>query len=294
MEIMDTQELRPHTAVLLMHCPDRQGLVAAVTEFIFENHGNILELDQHVDVQQQTFFMRIKWDLTEFLIPPDKIGEYFQTLLAQKFAIQWSLFFANETPRMAVFVSKLPHCLYDILSRCHSGEWRVQVPLIISNHPHLEDVARSFDIDYHTFEITPENKREQEERQLALLRDYAIDFVVLARYMQILSPTFIAHYPNRIINIHHSFLPAFAGARPYHLAHERGVKIIGATSHYVTEDLDAGPIIDQDVVRVSHRDTVADLVRKGRDLEKTVLARAIWHHLQREVLVYNNRTVIFR
>jgi formyltetrahydrofolate deformylase len=195
---------------------------------------------------------------------------------------------------MAVFVSKLPHCLYDILSRCRGGEWRVQVPLIISNHPHLEDVARSFNIDYHAFAITPENKAEQEQRQIALLHDYHIDFVVLARYMQVLTPAFIAHYPNRIINIHHSFLPAFAGARPYHMAHERGVKIIGATSHYVTEDLDAGPIIDQDVVRVSHRDSVADLIRKGRDLEKTVLARAIWHHLQREVLVYNNRTVIFR
>jgi formyltetrahydrofolate deformylase len=291
---MDIHEPRTRTAILLIHCPDRQGLVSAVTEFIFENKGNILELDQHVDVQQRAFFMRVKWDLAEFLIPADKIGEYFQTLIAQKFGMQWWLYFADEAPRMAVFVSKLPHCLYDILSRCRSGEWRVQVPLIISNHPHLEDIARSFNIDYHTFTVTPETKAEQEARQLALLRDYDIDFVVLARYMQVLTPSFIAHYPNRIINIHHSFLPAFAGARPYHLAHERGVKIIGATSHYVTDDLDAGPIIDQDVVRVSHRDTVADLIRKGRDLEKTVLARAIWHHLQREVLVYNNRTVIFR
>ncbi len=284
---------RPRSAILLIHCPDRRGIVASVTEFIHKNKGNILYLDQHVDAQQQHFFMRVEWDLEQFVIPTEKIDDYFQTLIATEFAMHWSLHFSDERPRMAVFVSQLPHCLYDILSRCRIGEWQVEVPLIISNHTHLEPVARDFGVDYHMVPIRADNKQEQEAQQLALLRDYQIDFVVLARYMQILSDDFIAHYPNRIINIHHSFLPAFPGARPYHLAYERGVKIIGATSHYVTGELDAGPIIAQDVVSVSHKDSVADLIRKGRDLEKVVLSRAIWNHLQHEILVCDNRTIIF-
>lgn len=284
---------RPHTATLLIHCRDRHGLVAAITEFISGHNGNIVYLDQHVDAQKGVFFMRVEWDLEHFEIAAKDIGSRFQDALAERFEMHWHLHFSDETPRMAVFVSKLPHCLFDILARCQSGEWRIDIPVIISNHDTLRPVAERFGIDYHVLPITPENKAEQEARQLELLSQYRIDFVVLARYMQILSPQFIEHYPERIINIHHSFLPAFPGARPYHSAHARGVKIIGATSHYVTQELDAGPIIDQDVVHVSHRDSVEDLVRKGRDLEKLVLARAIWNHTQHKVLSYDNRTVIF-
>lgn len=281
------------SATLLIHCRDRKGIVASVTDFISRNNGNILYLDQHVDAEKQRFFMRVEWDLADFLITKKRIGEHFRTLIAEKFGMRWRLHFSDEIPRMAIFVSRLPHCLYDILSRCQAGEWRVEVPLIISNHPDLEPVAKNFGIDYRLFPITKENKREQEEKQLALLKKLRIDFVVLARYMQILTDEFVSSYQNRIINIHHAFLPAFPGARPYHSAYDRGVKIIGATSHYVTSELDAGPIIEQDVARVSHSDSVEDLIRKGRDLEKVVLSRAIWHHLQRKILVYENRTVIF-
>jgi formyltetrahydrofolate deformylase len=284
---------RSRSATLLIHCPDRMGLVATVTEFIYKNNGNVLYLDQHVDPQAQAFFMRVEWDLCNFAIPDDKIGEFFKVLIADRLGMQWTLYFSDEIPRMALFVSKLPHCLYDILAHVESGEWKVQVPLIISNHSTLEPVARRAGIDYHVVPVNKDNKPEQEQKQLALLRDYGVDFVVLARYMQIVSADFIAYYPSHIINIHHSFLPAFPGAKPYHSAHERGVKIIGATSHYVTADLDAGPIIEQDVVRVSHKDTVEDLIRKGQELEKVVLSRAIWAHLQRKVLVYGNRTVVF-
>jgi formyltetrahydrofolate deformylase len=283
----------PRSAILLIHCPDRMGLVSIVTEFIFKNNGNVLYLDQHVDPQAQVFFMRVEWDLRNFAIPDEKIGEYFQVLIAERLTMQWSLHFSDEMPRMALFVSRLPHCLYDILAHIESGDWRVQVPLIISNHPALEPVARRSGIPFHVIPIDIDNKAAQEQHQLVLLDEHKIDFVVLARYMQIISPQFIAHYPNRIINIHHSFLPAFPGAKPYHSAHERGVKIIGATSHYVTADLDAGPIIEQDVVRVTHKDTVEDLIRKGQELEKVVLSRAIWSHLQHKVLVNGNRTAIF-
>jgi formyltetrahydrofolate deformylase len=281
------------SAILLIHCPDRMGLVSIVTEFIFKNNGNVLYLDQHVDPQAQVFFMRVEWDLRNFAIPDEKIGEYFQVLIAERLTMQWSLHFSDEMPRMALFVSRLPHCLYDILAHIESGDWRVQVPLIISNHPALEPVARRSGIPFHVIPIDIDNKAAQEQHQLALLEEHRIDFVVLARYMQIISPQFIAQYSNRIINIHHSFLPAFPGAKPYHSAHERGVKIIGATSHYVTADLDAGPIIEQDVVRITHKDTVEDLIRKGQELEKVVLSRAIWSHLQHKVLVNGNRTAIF-
>lgn len=294
-QIMSTERnnSRGRTAILLIHCPDRRGLVSAITEFIFANDGNIVYLDQHVDAQKQVFFMRVEWELEGFAIAPEQIGARFKEELAERFQMHWALHFSDEVPRMALFVSKLPHCLFDILARCQSGEWQIEVPLIISNHEDLRPVAERFGIPYYCLPITPENKLEQEKRQIALLQEHQVDFVVLARYMQILSPGFIDHYPERIINIHHSFLPAFAGAKPYHAAYARGVKIIGATSHYVTSELDAGPIIAQDVTAITHRDSVEDLVRKGRDLEKLVLARAVWNHVQRKVLCYDNRTVIF-
>jgi formyltetrahydrofolate deformylase len=283
-----------NTAVLLMHCPDRPGILAVVTEFINQHKGNILYLDQYVNREEKVFFMRVEWDLTEFQIPKDKIGEYFDTLIASRFKVIFKLYFADTKPRMAIFVSKMSHCLYDLLARYAAGEWHVDIPLIISNHPDMESVAKRFDIEYHVFHITKENKAEQEAKQLELLKNHKITFCVLARYMQVLSNDFIEHYPNRIINIHHSFLPAFAGAKPYHAAHERGVKIIGATSHYVTADLDAGPIIDQDVTHISHKDTVDELIKKGRDLEKIVLSHAVEKHIERKILAYKNRTVVFQ
>lgn len=281
------------SAILLMHCPDKRGIIAVVSEFICKNNGNIIFLDQHVDEVTGAFFMRIEWDLAEFVIPREKIGEYFDVLIGQRYQMEWELHFSSEIPRMALFVSRLPHCLFDILARWKSQEIRAEIPLIVSNHQDLEPVARQFGVDFAHFDMTQENKAEQEAAQLELLRKHQVGFIVLARYMQILSEDFVRHYPNRIINIHHSFLPAFPGAKPYHQAYERGVKVIGATSHYVTAELDCGPIIAQDIIRVSHRDSVADLVRKGRDLEKLVLSRAVWHHLRHQVLVYQNRTCIF-
>jgi formyltetrahydrofolate deformylase len=282
-----------NTAILLIHCPDRQGILATVTEFLNKNHGNIIFLDQHVDHQEGIFYMRVEWELNGFAIPTDKIGEYFETLIAKPLQMNWRLYFTDDIPRMALFVSTMPHCLFDILGRYTAGEWDVEIPLIISNHETLKPVAERFGIDFYYFPVNKENKTEQEKNELELLANYNINFVVLARYMQILSPEFIEQFPNKIINIHHSFLPAFAGAKPYHAAHERGVKIIGATSHYVTSDLDAGPIIEQDVTRCSHVDTVEKLIRKGRDLEKIVLSQAVYKHLQRKILVYKNRTVVF-
>ena len=281
------------SAILLMHCPDKRGIIAVVSEFICKNNGNIIFLDQHVDEVTGAFFMRIEWDLAEFVIPREKIGEYFDVLIGQRYQMEWELHFSSEIPRMALFVSRLPHCLFDILARWKSQEIRAEIPLIVSNHQDLEPVARQFGVDFAHFDMTRENKAEQEAAQLELLRKHQVGFIVLARYMQILSEDFVRHYPNRIINIHHSFLPAFPGAKPYHQAYERGVKVIGATSHYVTAELDCGPIIAQDIIRVSHRDSVADLVRKGRDLKKLVLSRAVWHHLRHQVLVYQNRTCIF-
>lgn len=238
--------------------------------------------------------MRVKWDLDTFQIPKEKIQDYFQTLLASRFDMHFRLYFSDAKPRMAIFVSKMPHCLYDLLSRYAAGEWHVDIPLIISNHPDMEPVAKRFGIEYYYFPVNKDNKAEQEAKELELLKSKGITFCVLARYMQILSPEFINHYPDRIINIHHSFLPAFMGAKPYHAAHERGVKIIGATSHYVTTDLDAGPIIEQDVTRISHVDTVDVLIHKGRDLEKIVLSRAVEKHIERKTLTYKNRTVVFQ
>ncbi len=282
-----------NSAILLIHCPDQRGIVSTVTEFINKNDGNIIHLAQHVDTRKGVFFMRLEWSLDGFRIPQEKVGEYFSTLIAEPLNMTWELHFSAHKPRMAVFVSKLSHCFHDILARYESGEWNVEIPFILSNHTDMQPVAERMGIDFYHLPITKENKAEQEARQKELLQQYNVDFVVLARYMQILSDDFVSDYEHRIINIHHSFLPAFPGARPYHSAYERGVKSIGATSHYVTAELDAGPIIEQDVVRVSHEDDINDLVRRGRDLEKIVLARAIWNHLKRNVLVYDNRTVIF-
>lgn len=281
-------------AVLLIHCPDQPGILATVTEFINQHKGNILYLDQYVNREEKVFFMRIEWDLSDFQIPKDKIEEYFTTLIAVRLEMNFRLYFSDTKPRMAIFVSKMSHCLYDLLARYAAGEWNVEIPLIISNHPDMEPVAKRFGIEFHLFPIDKENKSEQEAKELALLKKHKVTFCVLARYMQVLSSEFIEHYPNRIINIHHSFLPAFAGARPYHAAHERGVKIIGATSHYVTTDLDAGPIIEQDVTRISHKDNIDELIRKGRDLEKIVLSRAVEKHIERKVLAYKNSTVVFQ
>lgn len=281
------------SAILLIHCKDQPGIVVAITDFIFSHGGNIINLDQHVDTDQQRFFMRVEWELQNFSLPVENIGNEFDIAVATRFGMQRQLHFSSDRPRMAVFVSKLPHCFYDLLSRYEAGEWQVSIPLIISNHNDMSLVSERFNIDYFHVPIDKKNKLDQEKKQLELLEDYKIDFIVLARYMQILSEDFIDRFPQRIINIHHSFLPAFPGGRPYHSAFERGVKIIGATSHYVTADLDAGPIIEQDVVHVSHKDTVVDMVRKGRDLEKVVLARAIWHQLNHNLLVCENRTVVF-
>ena len=284
---------KKNTATLLIHCPDKQGILAIVTEFLNQNKGNIIYLDQHVDRQEKIFYMRVEWELENFAIPTHKIGEYFDTLIASPLQMTWKIYSSDEIPRMALFVSKMSHCLFDILGRYTAGEWDVEIPLIISNHETLKPVAERFGINFQYFPITRENKMEQEAAELELLRKNNIDFVVLARYMQILSADFVRNYPNKVINIHHSFLPAFAGAKPYHAAHERGVKIIGATSHYVTTALDAGPIIEQDVTRCSHVDTVQNLIRKGRDLEKIVLSQAVYKHLQRKILVFKNRTVVF-
>ena len=281
------------TAKLLLHCPDQPGIFAEVTDFITVNKGNIIYLDQYVDHVENIFFMRIEWELESFLVPQEKIEDYFETLYAQKYGMSFRLYFSDVKPRMAIFVSKMPHCLFDLLARYTAGEWNVEIPLIISNHPDLQHVAERFGIPFHLFPITKETKEEQEKKEMELLAKHKVNFIVLARYMQVISEKMIDAYPNRIINIHHSFLPAFVGAKPYHAAFERGVKIIGATSHYVTTELDAGPSIEQDVVRSTHKDTVQDLVNKGKDLEKIVLSRAVQKHIERKVLAYKNKTVIF-
>ena len=281
------------TAILLMHCPDQPGIIAVITEFINANGGNIVYLDQYVDKFNGIFYMRVEWDLENFIIPREKLSEYFQILYGQRYQLTYKLSFSNKRQRMAIFVSKMSHCLYDILARYIAGEWDVDIPVIVSNHPDLQIVAEQFNIPFEVFPINRDNKAEMEARELELLERYEIDFIVLARYMQILSDEMIKRYPHHIINIHHSFLPAFVGAKPYHAAYERGVKLIGATSHYVTADLDAGPIIEQDIVRITHKDTIDDLVKKGRDLEKIVLSRAVEMHIQRKVLAYNNKTVVF-
>lgn len=283
------------TAILLLHCPDQPGIISEITKFITDNHGNIVYLDQYVDREDGMFFMRIEWELENFLIPRGKIADYVQTLYAQKYSITFNLYFNDERPRMAIFVSKMSHCLYDLLARYKAGEWNVDIPCIVSNHEDLRYVAEQFGIPYYVWSIKKDhsNKKEVEEAEMKLLRDNHITFIVLARYMQIISDEMVAAYPHHIINIHHSFLPAFIGAKPYRQAWERGVKIIGATSHYVTAELDTGPIIEQDVTRISHKDTPESLVLKGKDLEKIVLSRAVSKHIERKILTYHNKTVIF-
>ena len=283
------------TAIILLHCPDQPGIISEITRFITDNQGNIVYLDQYVDHQDSMLFMRIEWELDNFLIPRDKIKEYIDTLYAQKYEMTCSLYFNDVKPRMAIFVSKMSHCLYDLLARYNAGEFNVEIPCIISNHEDLRYVGEQFNIPFHVWSIKKDhsNKAEVEQAEMELLAKEKVTFIVLARYMQIISDEMIKAYPNHIINIRHSFLPAFIGAKPYHQAWERGVKIIGATSHYVTAELDAGPIIEQDVVRISHKDTPESLVLKGRDLEKIVLSRAVKKHIERKILTYHNKTIIF-
>ncbi|NJM77836.1 MAG: formyltetrahydrofolate deformylase [Acaryochloridaceae cyanobacterium RU_4_10] len=279
------------TATLLISCPDQRGLVAKLSNFIYANGGNIVHADQHTDFLAGLFLSRIEWQLDGFKLPRDVIRPAFGAI-ADPLEATWTLHFSDAIPRLAIWVSRQDHCLYDLLWRHRAQELNAEIPLIISNHESLQEIAEQFGIDFHHIPIAAENKPEQEAKQLELLQQYRIDLVVLAKYMQVLSAEFVAQFSNTI-NIHHSFLPAFAGANPYQRAYERGVKIIGATAHYVTADLDQGPIIEQDVVRVSHRDETADLIRKGKDLERVVLARAVRLHLQNRVLVYGNRTVVF-
>ena len=283
------------TAILLLHCPDKPGIITEITKFITDNNGNIVYLDQYVDRQDGVFFMRIEWEMDEFIIPREKLKDYINTLYAAKHNITFNLYFNDEKPRMAIFVSKMSHCLYDLLARYKAGEWNVDIPCIISNHEDLRYVAEQFNIPYYVWSIKKDhsNKAEVEKAEMELLKKERVTFIVLARYMQIISEDMIKAYPNHIINIHHSFLPAFIGAKPYHQAWERGVKIIVATSHYVTTELDAGPIIEQDVVRITHKDAPESLVLKGRDLEKIVLSRAVTKHIERKILTYHNKTIIF-
>jgi formyltetrahydrofolate deformylase len=286
-----TQSTLYPSATLLISCPDQQGLVAKIANFIYANGGNIIHADQHRDEASGLFLSRIEWSLDGFNLPKELIGPAFNAI-AQPLGADWQLCFSDAVPRIAIWVSRQNHCLLDLLWRHQAKEFAAEIPLIMSNHESLRPIAEQFGIDFHHVPISRDTKAEQEAKQLVLLKQYKIDLVVLAKYMQILSGDFLGQFPN-VINIHHSFLPAFMGAQPYHRAHERGVKIIGATAHYVTEDLDAGPIIEQDVVRITHRDDVKDLIRKGKDLERIVLARGVRLHLQNRVLVYGNRTVVF-
>ncbi|MBI2656577.1 formyltetrahydrofolate deformylase [Candidatus Woesearchaeota archaeon] len=280
------------TATLLLSCPDRKGLVAGVSAFLYHNNGNIIHADQHTDAEKGIFLQRVEWELKDFKIPRERIGEAFSPL-AKKFNMKWHLRFSDYAPRIAILVSKEEHCLYELLLRQRMKEFNAEIPLVISNHPDLQPVAENFGVEFHYYPITPKTKSAYEKRILKNLEEHDIDLIVLAKYMQVLSANLISKYSNRIINIHHSFLPAFAGGKPYHQAHQRGVKIIGATAHYVTAELDQGPIIEQDVMRVSHRDSVEDLTRKGKDMEKIVLARAVDLHLRNKILVYDNKTVVF-
>jgi formyltetrahydrofolate deformylase len=278
---------------ILIHCPDKSGIICSVTGFIHAQDGNIIYIDQHVDKESGELFMRLESEFSEENFTINNFKERFDAQLTEKFKINWSIHTDDKKPKMGLFVSKYNHCLYDLLSRFNSGELAVDIPFILSNHSDLAFVAEQFQIPFYHIPITKNTKDEAENQQLALLKKYQIDFIVLARYMQIVTGKIINEYPNRIINIHHSFLPAFAGAKPYHAAFKRGVKIIGATGHYVTEELDAGPIIEQDITPVSHTHTIDDFVAKGRDLEKIVLARAVKLHIQRKTMVYKNKTVIF-
>ncbi len=285
-------EPKQQIAILLFSCPDRIGLVARISHFIFERGGNILDLDEHVDPEEKIFSIRVAWDISRFSIIPTELIDAFSPL-AKEFKASWDIKFPEKKMKIAIFVSKYDHCLQEILWRNSIGEFPIEISLIISNHPDLQGLAAHYKIPFHLFPITPANKMEQEGQELILLAKQQVDTIILARYMQIVSAQFVKKFPNKIINIHHSFLPAFAGSNPYKQAYQRGVKIIGATSHYVTEDLDEGPIIEQDIRRITHRDSLEDLIRKGRDLERIVLARAIRYHVEHRVLVHGRKTIIF-
>jgi formyltetrahydrofolate deformylase len=281
-----------NTATLLITCPDARGIVAAIADFLYQHNANILHADQHQDAENNLFLMRVEWDLANFNLVEASFGPAFAPIAA-KFGMQWQLKLSQHKTRVAIMVSQYDHCLADLLHRHKSGELACEIPLVISNHRDTEALVKFYGIDFHYLPVTKETKAEVEAAQFKLFDDYNIDLIVLARYMQILSPDFVARYPQRIINIHHSFLPAFIGARPYHRAFERGVKLIGATGHYVTEVLDEGPIIEQDIDRISHRDQVEDLIQKGRDLERIVLSKAVRWHIENRILLYANKTVIF-
>ena len=281
-----------NTAILLVSCPDRKGIVAGIADFIFQHNGNILHADEHADEDSNLFLTRVEFDPAEFDFDITRFAEHFAPIAA-KFEMTWRLARSAYRPKMAILVSKYDHCLVDLLYRHHSGELRCEIPLIISNHPDNKPIADFYRIPYEVVPVPKDNKPVAEQKILALFGQHNPDFIVLARYMQILSTEFVNHYPHRVINIHHSFLPAFVGAKPYHQAFQRGVKLIGATSHYVTEVLDDGPIIEQDLVRISHRDSLDDLLQKGRDLEKVVLSRAVRWHIENRVLLYGKKTVVF-
>jgi formyltetrahydrofolate deformylase len=281
-----------NSAILLVQCPDRRGLDAALADFIFQHNGNILHFEEHQVGEKGFYLARVEWDLTGFQLDVKDFPQKFAPI-ANKFAMSWRLALGSYQPRVAIFVSKYDHCLVDLLYRQRNGELACEIPLIISNHADAKRHADFYSIPYHVIPVTKENKPEAEQQELDLLRRNTIDLIVLARYMQILSTDFIRHYPQQIINIHHSFLPAFVGAKPHHQAYERGVKLIGATAHYVTEVLDDGPIIEQGVARISHRDTLEDLVEKGRDMERVALSRAVRWHIENRILLYGNKTIIF-
>ena len=280
------------TATILLACPDRKGIVAGVTDFLYRNDGNILHADQHIDDESKTLFMRVEFDLADFAIEKEMIKDKFHTI-AKKFSMHHSIKFSSEIQNIAIFTGKEEHCLFDILLKQKSYELKCNIPLIISNRPDMKNTAKFFNCEYYTIEKTQENKISQETKEMGLLEKFKIDTIVLAKYMQILSPNFVKSYQNRIINVHHSFLPAFKGAKPYLQAYTRGVKLVGVTAHYVTEELDNGPIIEQEVVRVSHSNTLSDFIEKGKNVEKLVLARALKAHLENKILVYGNKTVVF-
>ena len=281
-----------NTATLLITCPDAKGIVAAIADFLYQHNANILHADQHQDAENNLFLMRVEWDIANFNLAENDFEPAFVPIAA-KFSMHWQLKMSERKTRVAIMVSQYDHCLADLLHRHKSGELACEIPLIISNHRDTEALVKFYGIDFHHVAVSKDNKAEAEGVQFKLFADYNIDLIVLARYMQILSPDFVARYPQKIINIHHSFLPAFIGARPYHRAFERGVKLIGATAHYVTEVLDEGPIIEQDIDRISHRDQVEDLIQKGRDLERIVLSKAVRWHIENRILLYANKTVIF-
>ncbi len=282
-----------NSAILLVRCPDAKGLVAGVSGFLYEHGANILSTDEHRDDETRQFLMRVEWDLEDFGLEPGEFARAFESAVARRFGMQWRVAYAREPLRVAVFVSKYLHCLSDLLHRRREGELRADIRLVVSNHEDAAALAGFYNVPFHHIPVTPASKAEAERRQLELLEREEIDLVVLARYMQVLSPQFVARYPARIINVHHSFLPAFSGARPYQAAFERGVKLIGATAHYVTEELDEGPIIEQEVVRVSHRDQLADMIEKGRDAERLALARAVRWHTEHRILLDGRKTVVF-